>query len=175
MSSSVTFTSAGSMRNGRLYERPTLVQRTGVNDSSLSRMLPTATVSDTYTGNLASSQQKPGSMHSVTLPQAVERLLPTARATDGPHGGPAQTNGRGMPDSLPAIGKMLPTPTASQSGQRSEESMQQRLAATDHNFASADLLVTIERLRRGESSDLLSDGGNEPSGVPLPLPLWTDD
>jgi hypothetical protein len=34
--------------------------------------LPTPTVSDTYTDNLASSQQKPGSMHSVTLPQAVK-------------------------------------------------------------------------------------------------------
>jgi hypothetical protein len=33
--------------------------------------LPTPTVSDTYTDNLASTQQKPGSMHSVTLPQAV--------------------------------------------------------------------------------------------------------
>jgi DNA (cytosine-5)-methyltransferase 1 len=34
--------------------------------------LPTPTVSDTFTDNLASSQQKPGSMHSVTLPQAVK-------------------------------------------------------------------------------------------------------
>jgi hypothetical protein len=33
--------------------------------------LPTPTVSDTFTDNLTSSQQKPGSMHSVTLPQAV--------------------------------------------------------------------------------------------------------
>jgi hypothetical protein len=33
--------------------------------------LPTPTVSDTYTGNLKSTQQKEGSMHSVTLPQAV--------------------------------------------------------------------------------------------------------
>ena len=33
--------------------------------------LPTPTVSDTFTGNLKSTQQKPGSMHSVTLPQAV--------------------------------------------------------------------------------------------------------
>jgi hypothetical protein len=33
--------------------------------------LPTPTVSDTFTDNLESSQQKPGSMHSVTLPQAV--------------------------------------------------------------------------------------------------------
>jgi DNA (cytosine-5)-methyltransferase 1 len=37
-------------------------------------MFPTPTVSDIYTDNLASSQQKDGSMHSVTLPQAVQRL-----------------------------------------------------------------------------------------------------
>lgn len=37
--------------------------------------LPTPTVSDTFTGNLASTQQKDGSMHSVTLPQAIERLV----------------------------------------------------------------------------------------------------
>ena len=35
-------------------------------------LLPTPTVSDTYTGNLKSTQQKPGSMHSVTLPQATK-------------------------------------------------------------------------------------------------------
>jgi len=33
--------------------------------------LPTPTVADTFTGSLKSSQQKEGSMHSVTLPQAV--------------------------------------------------------------------------------------------------------
>ena len=37
-------------------------------------MLPTPTVSDTYTGNLESTQQKRGSMHSVTLPQAVRMI-----------------------------------------------------------------------------------------------------
>jgi hypothetical protein len=36
--------------------------------------LPTPTVSDTFTDNLASTQQKPGSMHSVTLPQAVRMV-----------------------------------------------------------------------------------------------------
>jgi hypothetical protein len=36
--------------------------------------LPTPTVSDIYTGNLASTQQKPGSMHSVTLPRAIKML-----------------------------------------------------------------------------------------------------
>jgi hypothetical protein len=38
-------------------------------------MLPTPTVSDTFTDNLASSQQKEGSMHSVTLPQAVRMMV----------------------------------------------------------------------------------------------------
>jgi hypothetical protein len=36
--------------------------------------LPTPTVSDTFTDSLASTQQKDGSMHSVTLPQAVRGL-----------------------------------------------------------------------------------------------------
>jgi hypothetical protein len=36
--------------------------------------LPTPTVSDTFTDNLRSTQQKEGSMHSVTLPQAVRMI-----------------------------------------------------------------------------------------------------
>ena len=36
--------------------------------------LPTPTVSDTFTDNLSSTQQKEGSMHSVTLPQAVRMV-----------------------------------------------------------------------------------------------------
>ena len=41
--------------------------------------LPTPTVSDQYTANLASTQQKPGSMHSVTLAQVFHKpdLFPT--------------------------------------------------------------------------------------------------
>jgi hypothetical protein len=41
----------------------------------MNRLLPTPTVSDVFTGNLKSSQQKEGSMHSVTLPQVVRRTL----------------------------------------------------------------------------------------------------
>lgn len=40
---------------------------------------PSPTCSDVYTGNLKSTQQKPGSMHSVTLPQAVA-MWPTPTA-----------------------------------------------------------------------------------------------
>ena len=56
------------------YQHLRLVRPTKGKDCSLSelgKMWPTPTVSDTYTGNLNSSQQKPGSMHSVTLPQAI--------------------------------------------------------------------------------------------------------
>lgn len=55
-----------------------------ITDSEFS-LLPTATVSDQYTGNLKSSQQKEGSLHSVTLAQIVNRpdLLPTPTASDG--------------------------------------------------------------------------------------------
>jgi hypothetical protein len=38
-------------------------------------MFPTPTVSDIYTGNLASSQTTDGSMHSVTLPRAVKMVV----------------------------------------------------------------------------------------------------
>jgi len=50
--------------------------------------LPTPTVSDQYTDNLASSQQSDGSMHSVTLAQIVNRpdLLPTPQTGDGQKG-----------------------------------------------------------------------------------------
>ena len=47
--------------------------------------LPTPTVSDQYTANLASTQQSEGSLHSVTLAQIVNRpdLLPTPVASEG--------------------------------------------------------------------------------------------
>lgn len=40
---------------------------------------PTPIVADTFTGNLKSTQQKPGSMHSVNLSQAVNWPTPTQR------------------------------------------------------------------------------------------------
>jgi hypothetical protein len=46
------------------------------------RNWPTPTVSDTHTANLNSTQQKPGSMHSVTLPQSVKMNWTTPPARD---------------------------------------------------------------------------------------------
>jgi hypothetical protein len=71
---------SGMTRNGKLFPRTPLVRHIFGNESSLSPTpsgnWPTPTVSDIYTANLKSSQQKDGSMHSVTLPQAV-KMWPT--------------------------------------------------------------------------------------------------
>jgi len=53
-------------------------------NASESSSLPTPTVSDQYTANLSSTQQKPGSMHSVTLAQVFHKpeLFPTPTTRD---------------------------------------------------------------------------------------------
>lgn len=108
---------SGTMRNGLLFQRAKQAHLTDENEFSLLRtpaasegerghqpeavsrarggqvtlsgqFLPTPTVSDQYTGNLASSQQSEGSLHSVTLAQIVNRadLLPTPMTTEANHG-----------------------------------------------------------------------------------------
>jgi hypothetical protein len=61
------------------------------------RNWPTATASDAHTDNLASTQQTPGSMHSVTLPQAVTRdwLTPRANAPENDSGFVERNGDRG--------------------------------------------------------------------------------
>jgi hypothetical protein len=45
-------------------------------------VLPTPMVSDTFTGKLKSTQQKEGSLHSVTLPQAIAMITPPQQDTE---------------------------------------------------------------------------------------------
>jgi len=56
--------------------------------------LPTPTVIDQYTANLSSTQQKPGSMHSVTLAQVFHKtdLFPTPVASEGTKAPSQQTS-----------------------------------------------------------------------------------
>jgi len=73
--------------------------------------LPTPTVADTFTDKLKSSQQKPGSMHSVNLSQAVH-MLPTTRAQ---HGEDRNNKIYARPSNQPqnlenALAYLLPTP-----------------------------------------------------------------
>jgi DNA (cytosine-5)-methyltransferase 1 len=66
--------------NGVVPQQAEMALRLLLSDSNMTLerervvLFPTPTVSDTYTDNLASSQQKEGSMHSVTLPQAVRMV-----------------------------------------------------------------------------------------------------
>ena len=65
--------------------------------------LPTPTVSDQYTGNLTSTQQTPGSMHSVTLAQVFHKpdLFPTPIVRDYKDGSAAQSrNGKVSTDTV---------------------------------------------------------------------------
>jgi hypothetical protein len=65
--------------------------------------LPTPTVSDQYTGNLASTQQKPGSMHSVTLAQVFHKpeLFPTPTTRDYKDGSePHERDGKVQTDTI---------------------------------------------------------------------------
>jgi DNA (cytosine-5)-methyltransferase 1 len=83
--------------------------------------LPTPTVSDQYTGNLASTQQKPGSMHSVTLAQVFHKpdLFPTPTTRDYKDGSAEhERDGKIQTDTVARAvfnsGEInLPTPTAS--------------------------------------------------------------
>jgi hypothetical protein len=72
--------------------------------------LPTPTVSDQYTANLASTQQKEGSMHSVTLAQVFHKpdLFPTPVASDWKNGRPGEGYG---PNLAAATESLMPTPT----------------------------------------------------------------
>lgn len=103
----------GTLASGRLYQLPTLERPIAAiaSGSSVSTNWPTATASDVHTDNLASSQQKDGSMHSVTLPQAVNRPWATPRAEDGERGKGSQFHG------LPEMVRdetSWPTPRASE-------------------------------------------------------------
>ena len=82
---SQTLPPSGMTRSGQLFQRPLWVRLIGVIASSFSPTpsgnWPTPTVSDIYSDSLKSSQQSDGSMHSVTLAQAVQ-MWPTPISDD---------------------------------------------------------------------------------------------
>ena len=110
------FPNWGTMRNGELIplskpEPPTVVEDGGP------WHIPTPSVSDVYIGNLTSSQQSLDNMHSVSLPNFVERYpeglwaTPTVNNSKN-NAGPSQMNRHG-----PALDVQVtqwPTPATSQ-------------------------------------------------------------
>lgn len=110
MLSSDRWPRSGSMLSGECFERPMLAPLTVENAGSALLKTPTGNLG--INGGSQHPDKRKAGGHGPTLADEVEHLLPTPRSTDGPKGGPGQVNGRGVPDSLPAIGALLPTPTS---------------------------------------------------------------
>jgi hypothetical protein len=99
--------------------------------------LPTPTVADVFTANLASSQQSEGSMHSVSLAQAVVRpdLMPTPTTRDYKDGtaehkrdGVVQTDTVARAVFNSGEVKMLPTLRASDGYERRNQKTMDKIA-----------------------------------------------
>lgn len=93
-----------------------LVASQGMKVSRAEVNLPTPTVSDLYTANLASTQQKDGSLHSVTLAQVFHRedLFPTPTTQDAKNtGGSSQFDRNTKPLNTEVL--LIGTPRASAS------------------------------------------------------------
>ena len=131
---------SGTTVDGTLYQRRTLAHRISENGGGLwptpvadgdrttnykqggtslgfaaRWSIPTPTPSDNWTGNLESSQQSEGSMHSVTLPGFVARF-PAPSAWPTPTGDDANnvTRASGDCQSLSREAQLWPTPATSQ-------------------------------------------------------------
>jgi len=121
--SSPTFPRWGMTLGGSLYEHPMSARRiTAIGGGVLQRaetysgMWPSPTVADTRTDKLKSSQQKAGSMHSVTLAQAIQ-MWPTPQANKITESGElvnadgTQWDGKSKPHSK-TTGRMVTTALA---------------------------------------------------------------
>ena len=83
---SETWPKWGTMRNGVCSEQTMPEHLIDGNGYGSLRMIPTPTCSDAFTSNLKSTQQKPHTMHSVSLAQLCEKMpekmWPTPRSRD---------------------------------------------------------------------------------------------
>ena len=126
------------------------------------QFFPTATAADTFSGNLKSTQQKPGSMHSVNLSDAV-KMFPTPHANCangvGEHGAGGQN--------LQTVVAMFPTATT---GKLSEGTGGQRTLQklSDVGVISEE---EIRSMAAGNGGQLNPDWVEWLMGVPTG---WTD-
>ncbi len=112
--SSPTLPRSGSMRSGRLYERPTSVPLTSGSGCSSSPLLKTPTAQLAINGGSQHPDKRKVGGHGPTLADEVEHLLPTPRATDTGTPGRRASEGWRPPLSQVVI-PLMPTPTASDS------------------------------------------------------------
>jgi hypothetical protein len=110
--------------------------------------LPTPTVSDQYTANLASTQQKPGSMHSVTLAQVFHKtdLFPTPQVDDSKNTGHNQTRRATLASKVWSEKqdqvKLFPTLRASDSYERRNQKTMDRIARDGGDMTMTTLART---------------------------------
>lgn len=154
--SSVTLPKQGSMRNGRLYQRPMSARAIEENDSLL---LPTPAADDSGNSPENHLRKKPG-RKVVTSLRVMARggLLPTPQARDGGAGPDYAREGRpdsGTDDLVTMIAKLLPTPTSRDGKGRNQRNDKRcltgaitRLQSDDTNDSSDDLrlfpLMTVD-------------------------------
>jgi hypothetical protein len=117
--------------------------------------LPTPTVSDQYTANLASTQQKEGSMHSVTLAQVFHKtdLFPTPITSDYKNGKSSAGYGLNLPETAKTL---MPTPTTRDYKDGSEPHKRDGKVQTDTVaravFNSGEVLLGTPRATAANSS-----------------------
>jgi hypothetical protein len=117
--------------------------------------LPTPTVSDQYTANLASTQQKEGSMHSVTLAQVFHKtdLFPTPITSDYKNGKSSAGYGLNLPETAKTL---MPTPTTRDYKDGSEPHQRDGKVQTDTVaravFNSGEVLLGTPRATAANSS-----------------------
>ena len=157
MQSSVTLPRSGSMRNGELFERPTLARLTG--GSGCSSLLVTPTANLGVNGGSQHPAKRKAGGHGPTLADQVEHLLPTPRATDGTKGGPNQRGSSGDL-MLPSAVMLLPTPTA----------RDWKDGAYCPNVPTNGLLGRTVWALDGVTTPPQSDDGSRPSDVQHPTP-----
>ena len=112
-----TWPPSGMTRSGKSYLQQRLVRHIGETGYSL---WPTPTTTDCYTDKLSSTQHKEGSMHSVTLAQAVQMWpTPTTQEVEHPKAQLTATGRRQSTDGttshsmgLADAVQMWPTPVA---------------------------------------------------------------
>lgn len=137
---SVTWPASGSMRSGRVWQRPTGGAAISGSGSSSSRGLPTPRARDWKHGG------KDG------LHEALQ-MLPTPRATDGTKGGPNQRGSKGDLMLPSAVAQLLPTPRTSDSN-----------GGGQHGDGGLDLRTAVGQLASDADGEPRGEWGNAASG-----------
>ena len=128
-------------------------------------MLPTPTVQDA--ANTAGPSQ--ADRNTPPLNSVAVALMPTPKASDGPHGGPGMRNGRGGADALPGIVHLLPTPAVNDMGagktppQWDEWTDRMRTEHGNGNGHGKSLSIEAQRLLpTATAQDAASSSGSNP-------------